>query len=141
LVDALAHVRREGARVPIDPSFNLKALVGETRMRRYYRYDGSLTTPPCYESVVWSVVQEPIKLSLQQLQAFKILHNEKNKLLENVYRTIQPLGSRKLFRSFVHQNQHDEPKRKAMVQINSGQNLVMKTNVFLMMIGLFIAAY
>ena len=141
MVDALAHVRREGARVQVDQTFNLKALVGETRMRRYYRYDGSLTTPPCYESVLWSVVQEPIKLSRQQLQAFKILHKEQNKLLENTYRTVQPLGSRKLFRSFVHQDQHDESKRQPMEESNSGQNLVMKTNVFLMMISLFIAAY
>lgn len=33
----------------------------------YYTYRGSLTTPPCYESVVWMDFKEPIPLSHQQV--------------------------------------------------------------------------
>lgn len=38
--------------------------------RRYYRYDGSLTTPPCTEGVLWHVLLEPIEMSTEQIDAF-----------------------------------------------------------------------
>ena len=33
----------------------------------YYRYNGSLTTPPCYESVIWTVFKDPITMSQAQV--------------------------------------------------------------------------
>jgi len=41
-----------------------KFLPGNTS---YYTYDGSLTTPPCYESVNWIVFDEPIEVSAEQM--------------------------------------------------------------------------
>lgn len=37
----------------------------------YYKYQGSLTTPPCSEGVTWYVMKEPIELSEGQLTAFQ----------------------------------------------------------------------
>lgn len=39
----------------------------------YYSYDGSLTTPPCYQSVVWHVMRNTLTVSPQQLAAFRTL--------------------------------------------------------------------
>src|SRR5690348_17540103 len=36
----------------------------------YYRYNGSLTTPPCSEGVKWLVLRDPVELSAAQIAAF-----------------------------------------------------------------------
>lgn len=35
----------------------------------FYRYQGSLTTPPCSESVIWTIFHSPIVLSHTQVSA------------------------------------------------------------------------
>lgn len=52
-----------------------------------YRYDGSLTTPPCSEGVKWFIATEPIELSSEQIQAFTALITGNN-------RPVQPLNDR-----------------------------------------------
>lgn len=36
-------------------------------MNHFFRYQGSLTTPPCYESILWTVFDTPITLSHNQV--------------------------------------------------------------------------
>ncbi|MBP9540282.1 MAG: carbonic anhydrase family protein, partial [Vitreoscilla sp.] len=36
----------------------------------YYRFSGSLTTPPCSEGVRWLVMKNPIEASAAQIKAF-----------------------------------------------------------------------
>lgn len=57
--------------------------------RLYFKYPGSLTTPPCSEGVKWHVFQTPIEISQAQLDAFA------SRFAMNA-RPIQPLGSREL---------------------------------------------
>ena len=38
--------------------------------RAYYRYEGSLTTPPCTEGVHWVVLKDPITVSSEDLAQF-----------------------------------------------------------------------
>ena len=55
-----------------------------------YRYEGSLTTPPCSEGVQWIVLTTPIEMSEAQIAAFKAIIHDNN-------RPVQPLNGRKLF--------------------------------------------
>lgn len=41
------------------------------RDRSFYHYQGSLTTPPCSESVNWAILKQPIQASRQQISTFK----------------------------------------------------------------------
>ncbi|WP_239375119.1 carbonic anhydrase [Snodgrassella gandavensis] len=54
----------------------------------YYRYTGSLTTPPCSESVTWILFRQPITLSKAEIE--DISHY----LAKNNNRPIQPLNNR-----------------------------------------------
>jgi len=57
--------------------------------RAYYKYTGSLTTPPCSEGVQWQVLKQPVELSKAQIQAFR-------KLYKMNARPVQPLNGRKI---------------------------------------------
>ncbi|XP_059152088.1 carbonic anhydrase 1-like [Physella acuta] len=49
------------------PTFALSEILPDINNLDYYRFDGSLTTPPCYESVIWSVATEFIPISESQV--------------------------------------------------------------------------
>ena len=55
---------------------------------RYYTYKGSITAPPCYESVRWFVMKSPIAITKQQVTAttFRLVE-----LFEGFCRTIKGL--------------------------------------------------
>ena len=52
-----------------------------------YRYEGSLTTPPCSEGVKWFVMTTPIELSPEQIAQFRAILHGNN-------RPVQPLNAR-----------------------------------------------
>lgn len=54
----------------------------------YFRYEGSLTTPPCSESVRWFVMDETLTISQEQVERMKTLCGGNNS------RPLQPLGER-----------------------------------------------
>lgn len=56
----------------------------------YYRFNGSLTTPPCSEGVRWLVLKNYSTISKEQTKEFlDIFHHENN-------RPIQPINARKV---------------------------------------------
>ena len=50
------------------PHFDLRTLLPPVT-KEYYRYEGSLTTPPCAETVVWTVFKHPQTISEAQVQS------------------------------------------------------------------------
>jgi carbonic anhydrase len=58
-----------------------------------FRYDGSLTTPPCSERVQWIVMQTPITMSNEQIKRLESLFSGPEFPNGNA-RPVQPLGAR-----------------------------------------------
>ena len=52
--------------------------------RDYYRFNGSLTTPPCTEGVRWLVMKKSVTLSKAQVETFaKVMHQHNNRPIQS----------------------------------------------------------
>ncbi|XP_036245660.1 carbonic anhydrase 12 [Molothrus ater] len=87
------------------PGFNIQELLPD-RLDEYYRYEGSLTTPPCYPSVLWTVFRHPVKISQEQLLALETAmycterdDPEPLEMVDN-FRNVQEFHERLVFISF-----------------------------------------
>lgn len=56
----------QGQTTKVKP-FPLMSLLPKHNMSQYYRYYGSLTTPPCSQAVVWTLYEVPIYISWSQV--------------------------------------------------------------------------
>uniref|UniRef100_K7FJX8 protein-tyrosine-phosphatase n=1 Tax=Pelodiscus sinensis TaxID=13735 RepID=K7FJX8_PELSI len=90
----------------LDP-FVLRDLL-PTSLGSYYRYTGSLTTPPCSEIVEWIVFRRPVSISYHQLEAFYSIftteqqdHVKSVEYLRNNFRPQQRLNDRVVSKSAV----------------------------------------
>jgi carbonic anhydrase len=59
-----------------------------TSRTEYYTYNGSLTTPPCSEGILWIVLKKPIIASADQIERFH------NTMGTDTNRPVQPANSR-----------------------------------------------
>lgn len=54
--------------------------------KTYWRFSGSLTTPPCSEGVTWIVMKHPLTLSATQLEKFRhTLHHNNNRPVQSLH--------------------------------------------------------
>nr|XP_057941242.1 uncharacterized protein LOC131137376 isoform X4 [Doryrhamphus excisus] len=82
-------------------SLDVRSMLPEN-MNHFFRYQGSLTTPPCYESILWTVFDTPITLSHNQIRKLEsTLMDIDNKTLWNDYRVAQDLNDRVVESSFL----------------------------------------
>lgn len=81
--------RQVGRSEPLDAPVAELELVPETRA--YYRYSGSLTTPPCTEGVIWLVLEATSTVAEAQVEGFV-------KLIGEDARPPQPLNGRVVLR-------------------------------------------
>lgn len=71
-------------------TFNSSSLLPKEK-GDFHRYHGSLTTPPCSEGVLWTVLKDPIEMSKAQIDKFKAVVHENS-------RPVQPLNERFLLK-------------------------------------------
>lgn len=94
VIETLDSVKDYNTTSEIDKFFVLSNLVDGLNSDSYFTYGGSLTTPPCSESVTWIVFTDILKMSHCQMKRFHNMRNEHNTALENNYRSLQAKGSR-----------------------------------------------
>ncbi|XP_069477399.1 carbonic anhydrase 2-like [Ambystoma mexicanum] len=101
IIDALDLIPTQGKQAPFtgfDPSGLLPATLD------FWTYQGSLTTPPLLECIVWHVLKEPISVSHEQIAKLRCLYfNHENETachMQNNYRPPQPLKGREVRASF-----------------------------------------
>ncbi|XP_041417756.1 receptor-type tyrosine-protein phosphatase gamma isoform X1 [Xenopus laevis] len=90
----------------LDP-FILRELLPSS-LGSFYRYAGSLTTPPCSQIVEWVILSRPVPISYHQLEAFYSIftteqqdHVKSVDYLRNNFRPRQSLNDRMVFKSAV----------------------------------------
>ncbi|XP_030579702.1 receptor-type tyrosine-protein phosphatase gamma-like [Archocentrus centrarchus] len=87
--------------------FVLKNLLPSS-LGSYYRYTGSLTTPPCSKVVEWIIFSRPVYFSYKQSEAFYSIftteqqdHVKSVEYLRSNFRPIQSMDNRHVFKSAV----------------------------------------
>lgn len=73
IVELLPRIEHKGDNLFIEGEINPAAFLPANKS--YWTYGGSLTTPPCLESVTWIVFKEAVEISEAQLNSFRTLRS------------------------------------------------------------------
>jgi len=95
----LDHAPKQPGEVVDDHDHMINPATLMPKNRSYYRYFGSYTTPPCTEGVIWAIMHEPIEVSAEQIQKFRVLMGHDNA------RPTQPLHKRFVLESNIAAHQ------------------------------------
>ncbi|XP_016420677.1 carbonic anhydrase 4-like [Sinocyclocheilus rhinocerous] len=99
VIEALGKVRYEGNSCEIE-DFRLTDIIPQANKLNYYRYSGSLTTPGCDQAVVWTVFQQSLPISKNQLMSVdKQLLFGTEKPMTGIFRPVQNLNGRVVYTS------------------------------------------
>ena len=75
--------KEEGEKNALATPFSAASLIPAAHA--YYRFNGSLTTPPCSEGVRWMVMKTPVTVSKEQVEAFAhVMHHPNNRPVQAV---------------------------------------------------------
>ncbi|KAJ4940200.1 hypothetical protein JOQ06_026509 [Pogonophryne albipinna] len=92
----LSKIVNSGNSTAVAPGISLDDLLEGVDRTKYYRYLGSLTTPACYEAVVWTVFKDTIKVSKDVIDKFSTtvrIADNSSEFMVNVFRSVQPAQS------------------------------------------------
>ncbi|XP_062872566.1 carbonic anhydrase 4b [Trichomycterus rosablanca] len=96
IIDALPNITQPSSNSSLSLA-SLDMLIPQKT--KFYRYQGSLTTPNCSEAVIWTVFEKPVDLDVQQLSAFSNLIFSNETAMVKTFRPVQPLNGREVYYS------------------------------------------
>ncbi|RWS12553.1 Carbonic anhydrase 7-like protein [Dinothrombium tinctorium] len=97
LISSLGSIRKEKSKSRA--LFDMSKILPD-RLNEFFRYSGSLTTPPCAEVVNWIVFSNPIPIGRNQLKKFRNVRDEDGAKLLSTWRSLQSLNNRLIEASF-----------------------------------------
>lgn len=103
LIAGIDKVRDQGTNTTLFGSFLMLDQLLPNDLDHFFKYSGSLTTPPCSESVTWIVFREISGVSVEQMNSFRslMMHTEKHEKVAIGYnvRDLQKIRKREIFAS------------------------------------------
>ncbi|XP_052545257.1 carbonic anhydrase 4 [Tympanuchus pallidicinctus] len=99
LISELDNILQKDTSSQMEPLPLNSLLPPTSELEKYYRYEGSLTTPDCHETVIWTVFEKPIQLSLWQVSQFSSVHfgGTNSTLMSENFRPAQFLNGRYVY--------------------------------------------
>ncbi|XP_008061326.1 carbonic anhydrase 9 [Carlito syrichta] len=117
LLSHLEEITEEGSETWV-PGLDISALL-PADLSHYFRYEGSLTTPPCAQGVIWTVFNQTVRLSAKQLHTLSdSLWGPGDSRLQQNFRATQPLNGRMIEASFPVEVD-SSPRTAEPVHLNS----------------------
>lgn len=90
----LAHIPKEVDKLELHENVNLNPVNFLPPNTEFFKYSGSLTTPPCSEGVYWMVFKHPVEVSAKQVMAM-------NEIMGENARPVQAINSRAVLKSWL----------------------------------------
>ena len=104
VIDSVSSVTKTTSTLDVNYALKLIDLF-PNNLNNFYRYRGSLTTPPCTEKIIWIVLDKPAHIGYQQIEVYRNTQNDKERQpLVNNYRETQRTRARIIEASFDYQN-------------------------------------
>jgi carbonic anhydrase len=119
--------------ITIDQQLDLSRLLPTSPSPRFYRYNGSLTTPPCTEGILWTLLSRTIPISTYQLRVFT------GNTVPFNFRPTQKLHTRKVlanFRPEPHEGGEEEEGEDAHHASASSNDIKLVLVLFLLFISI-----
>ncbi|CAF0831407.1 unnamed protein product [Rotaria sp. Silwood1] len=117
--------------ISIEKQIDITPLFPTLSSHRFYRYHGSLTTPPCTEGITWIILASTVPISAYQLEVFA-----GNSVPWN-FRQPQKLYSRKVLTNFQPEK-HETPQDEEDESIHGSSVRVQEVSRLLLSFVLFV---
>ncbi|XP_042303870.1 carbonic anhydrase 9 isoform X2 [Sceloporus undulatus] len=99
ILEHLEDIREEGEETFIN-GFDIAQLLPQD-LGRFFRYNGSLTTPPCFQTVNWTIFNQTLRLSPEQISVLEdTIQGDEDQPLQSNFRLPQSLHGRTVLASF-----------------------------------------
>jgi carbonic anhydrase len=89
LAEAWSKLPKEETKKDIKLTYPVDLVHLLPKVKKSFQYNGSLTTPPCSEGVKWVVLEQPIEMSKDQMEAFGAIFTDN-------HRPVQSLNNRQV---------------------------------------------